>query len=178
MPNSCVCTLKIKGDPEDVGVCLASIGSPGSEVEDKRLFDFERVIPLPREEGIITTRDVAGLWGTKWNARDVTIDRKPDGSGACIQFWTAWTPPVPVIETLADQYPSLEIDLTYIDPQAPIAGRLRRDPADGVWRSIEASYDHGFCQAAVQAESWIAWDDDAEARSVVIEPDVIVPSHP
>jgi hypothetical protein len=184
MPNTCQCTLRIIGDPDDVELCLESISSPRSGVDDQQLFDFDRVIPMgpdlraELEAPSASPLDAFGkltavtlLWGTKWNASGVTIDRKPDGSGACIEFWTAWTPPLPVIETLADQFRSLEFDLTYFDLQAPIAGRLRRDPADGVWRSIEANGDHGFCAAAYEAKSWMMWDQDQEAGPIAGQPE-------
>ncbi len=74
MPNVVHCTLVIIGSPDDVRNCLASIGSPGSEDEDARLFDFDRVIPLPRKyrarADVLNASDevprqvVVSAWGT------------------------------------------------------------------------------------------------------------------
>ena len=79
---------------------------------------------------------MTGLWGTKWNADNVTVERQPDGGGALVKFYTAWAPPRPVISALADRFPSLEFDFVYFDEQAPIAGRARRAPGEGSWATI------------------------------------------
>jgi hypothetical protein len=162
MPNECRCTLEITGDPNNVRGCLAAIATPDSESEDQRLFDFERVIPLPpdpreklglsRTEPIDWRRLRIDSWGTKWNAVSVTIERQPDDSGAVIKFDTAWDPPWPILRTLADRFPRLEFDFVYNDIQLPMAGRARRVPGQG-WVTIDARYDDGFCQAAVEAKS-------------------------
>jgi hypothetical protein len=175
MPNWCACRLKIPGNPNDVRDCLASMATPGSESEDQRLFDFERVIPLPPElreklEAPSATdsdpwdlrAQMVRLWGTKWNAYSVTIERQPDDGGAVINFDTAWTPPEPVIVTLADSFPSLEFDFVYNDIQGPIAGRAWRAPGEA-WATIEARYDDGFCLAAVRAKHW-RWDPRTEEQ--------------
>ena len=192
MPNEVECTLVITGDVNVVEDCLASIGSPGSESDDARLFDFNRVIPIQRApastpnlphqtligraprlwtgvvglaaEGFVaqeyglprmrdqTSNERVAAWGTKWNASDVTLERQPDG-GARIRFFTAWAPPQPVIETLAEKFPSLGFDLTYSDEQMPVAGRMRRDPRCQSWATIDARFDYGFCDAVLGAES-------------------------
>ena len=48
-------------------------------------------------------------WGTKWNA----YSQKKDGT--VIQFETAWTTPVPVIEKLSQQFPEVDIHVDYAD---------------------------------------------------------------
>ena len=165
MPNWCECTLEITGDPKDVRDCLAFIATPQGESDDQRLFDFERVIPLPPElreqlEAPSTAdsdpwdlmAQMIRLWGTKWNACGVTIEHQPDSGEAVIKFDTAWDPPWPILRTLADRFPRLEFDFVYNDIQAPMAGRARRVPGQG-WVTIDARYDDGFCQAAVEAKS-------------------------
>ena len=174
MPNWVRNTLQITGAPEVVSECLASMGSPERESEDDRLLDFERVVSLPpdlrarlevssstEEEAWDRRSEVIGQWGTKWSAFQVTVERQPDGGGAIIKFDTAWTPPMPVISTLADRFPSLEFDFTYLDIQAPIAGRARRAPGGG-WATIDARFDDGFCDAALDAKSG-RWDLSSEA---------------
>ena len=170
MSNEVKCILVITGDPDAVGACLAAMRSPESEDEDQRLFDFERVIPLPPdlraqeappgasgEEAVRWAWRAASVWGTKWNAYGVTIDDQPDG-GARIRFFTAGAPPRPVIETLAEKFPSLGFDLTYSDEQMPVAGRLRRAQGDQVWATLKARHDYGFCDAVLAAESRDAFE--------------------
>lgn len=48
-------------------------------------------------------------WGTKWNAYDISVG---DNS---ISFDTAWSSPVPVIEELSSQFPTIEIELQFVD---------------------------------------------------------------
>jgi Ferredoxin-like domain in Api92-like protein len=183
MPNTCQCTLEITGDPEEVRACLTAMSSPESAVDDERLFDFDRVVPLPAEfrerlkEPSATTSDwldkagqMLGYWGTKWNAYDVTVERQPEGRWARIKFNTAWTPPIPVITTLADQFPNLAFDLAYFDVMAAYAGRGRRAPGDTQWATIEGTYDYGFCDAAFEARSGGSWEQDPNAGSLVGDP--------
>ncbi len=173
MPNVVHCTLVIVGSPDDVRNCLASIGSPGSEDEDARLFDFDRVISLPRKHraraDVLNASDevprqvVVSAWGTKWNAYGVTIDHQPDGGRGRIRFSTAWAPPRPVIATLAERFPNLGFDLTYFDDMGTIAGRLLRTQGDQVWATLEARYDCGFIDAVLGAESRDSWQSDPAA---------------
>ena len=53
-------------------------------------------------------------WGTKWDAYDVEVLERED---TFIQFncFTAWSTPLEVIKTLAEQYPDLTIDVDYAD---------------------------------------------------------------
>jgi len=53
-------------------------------------------------------------WGTKWNASHPTLELRPDGS-AFIAFDTAWSPPIPVIEKLAEMFPDHQFDLEYFE---------------------------------------------------------------
>lgn len=56
-------------------------------------------------------------WGTKWDVcGDATIT---DHSGTHIayRFDTAWSPPVPALERLSEQYPNLEITLDWEEEQ-------------------------------------------------------------
>ena len=46
-------------------------------------------------------------WGTKWNACDVTIETTV--STVVIDFYTAWSPPTPVIEKIGSDFSSLTI---------------------------------------------------------------------
>lgn len=53
-------------------------------------------------------------WGTKWDAYDVEILEQKDDF---IQFnaFTAWSTPLAAINTLAKQYPDLEIEVEFAD---------------------------------------------------------------
>lgn len=53
-------------------------------------------------------------WGTKWNAYDVG-DWKMGRNTAELYFETAWSPPLPVIQKLAENFPTLTFKLSYAD---------------------------------------------------------------
>ena len=48
-------------------------------------------------------------WGTKWNAMDVSVGNNT------IEFDTAWSAPIPVIEKLAEMFPDVTITHTWAD---------------------------------------------------------------
>lgn len=50
------------------------------------------------------------FWGTKWNAMNFKTE-----DADTVRFDTAWTPPLPVIEKLAEMFPGKEIELTWAD---------------------------------------------------------------
>lgn len=55
-------------------------------------------------------------WGTKWDASDVNIqDHAADHKQ--ITFSTPWSPPLPVLVTLSEQYPKLHIELEWEEEQ-------------------------------------------------------------
>ena len=55
-------------------------------------------------------------WGTKWDASDVNVqDHAADHKQ--ITFSTPWSPPLPVLVTLSEQYPNLHIELEWEEEQ-------------------------------------------------------------
>ena len=53
-------------------------------------------------------------WGTKWNAGDAIV--VTDGNGqALFTFMTAWNAPLPIIQKIAKDFPTLSFDLLYAD---------------------------------------------------------------
>lgn len=97
---------------------------------DRRVVDFELVIPIPDEErakfaeltiypGGMTgysLHDYSPMdwqranWGTKWNAYDESLP-----SDGCIRFDTAWSHPFQVIARLSERFPAESIDVKYAD---------------------------------------------------------------
>lgn len=123
MPNWCANDLTIKGKPKMLNKLLKTIETTASEVSEARdttMFDFNKIIPRPESENDNWYNWNTSNWGTKWNACDVgfitdgdwseTYDESSWESGELIiQFNTAWSPPVPVIEALSKQFPSVKI---------------------------------------------------------------------
>lgn len=78
-------------------------------------------------------------WGTKWNVgSDVDIDNL-SGNNISLSFDTAWSPPIPVIAAMCEQYPEVSATLRYIETGNWFAGtvegvngKIEDYPADDV----------------------------------------------
>jgi hypothetical protein len=58
------------------------------------------------------------MWGTKWNAYSQSIDTVSNerlDTVIVIEFDTAWASPDPVIQALAEMFPTLRFNLSYAD---------------------------------------------------------------
>lgn len=53
-------------------------------------------------------------WGTKWDAYEIS-EVSREKRFMQIEFWTAWSTPQAVIETLAEQFPGLTISVDFAD---------------------------------------------------------------
>lgn len=79
----------------------SGVGVPGLSMEDKKAhpqynwYDWN-----------------CSNWGTKWNACDPSVDMDGD-SRLNISFDTAWSPPVPVINALAQRLTELKCTMQY-----------------------------------------------------------------
>lgn len=51
-------------------------------------------------------------WGTKWDIYDATCDRM-DANTLVLNFYTAWSPPMPIYEKLTDM--GFEVNARYLD---------------------------------------------------------------
>jgi hypothetical protein len=71
------------------------------------IFDFERIVPIGDVPDWYHQR--LEQWGTKWVGYDLSIGE------SAVDFFTAWTPPVPVIAKLAELHPELVFRLEYYE---------------------------------------------------------------
>ncbi len=61
-------------------------------------------------------------WGTKWNAYSITGGRTQSYE-AVIHFETAWSPPMPVLDKLAEMFPKAHLRLIWVDEGSDKAHR-------------------------------------------------------
>lgn len=91
-------------------------------------FNFEAIIPIGNPE---MTPDWYNQrvekWGTKWNGYDIVADPADDG----IDFFTAWSPPVPIIKKLAELHPEYEFRLEYYETGCNFRGVTTAKWQDG-----------------------------------------------
>lgn len=118
MPNWTTSSVQMTGIANENGLF--------SEVDGKKCFDFNKIIPEPSTEkeylatggSLYRCPEDAYLqidkdkpwfnwydwhcdhWGTKWNACDTEID-----GDDCIRFDTAWSSPRPIFLALSKMYP-------------------------------------------------------------------------
>ena len=146
MPNWVYNHLTIKGSEEDVAKVKAQVGAVvkrkykgvdevDEKIDEEPIFSFMNILPPPEDKldeyhavhgytGGEKTGDTeynwynfnVREWGTKWDARDVDLLEEHKTS-LHYKFDTAWSPPTPVIEKLAQQNPNLNITLEYREEQ-------------------------------------------------------------
>jgi hypothetical protein len=91
-------------------------------------------------------------WGTKWSAGDAHIERHKD-THITYHFDTAWAPPMPVVEALAEQFPTLSFEFSFCEGGMGFAGRAIYT---GGTLLSEESYDDG---ASMPDEAYFPEDD-------------------
>lgn len=148
MPNWCENDLTIKAKTrkrlDDVMAFVHGHYDDGDD-EEVSPFDFNVIIPYPEiyrkmdEEadnfkGRWEDRPKDGFnsggyewrvdnWGTKWPASEIWVeDLKTDGS-CVVHFSTAWTPPLPIIDKLAEAFPDISFMLRYYEGGMGFSGK-------------------------------------------------------
>ena len=100
---------------------------PGADAERTGIgtFDFNKLIPMPdhiyrgnlgQEERKLYGKDnwydwSISHWGTKWNSYSNDCDE----NSHTLSFQTAWAPPFPIIERLAERYPDVRFTHEWAD---------------------------------------------------------------
>jgi hypothetical protein len=89
--------------------------------QGETVFDFEKIVPIGDVPDWFDKR--IERWGTKWIGYDVRIGE------SSIEFYTAWSPPVPVIKKLAELHKELVFTLEYAEP-----GMMFRGVVTAKWK--------------------------------------------
>jgi hypothetical protein len=129
MPNWCQNEVYIKGDAEELKELLATASKP-TEKEPNPVFLMDNLVPTPKEllegEGWYHWR--LENWGTKWDLEqglDYGETRLIDQSDTTFEmdYSTAWGPNRIFWLTVSKQFPSLVIDLRYVEESMDFMGR-------------------------------------------------------
>jgi len=83
-------------------------------------------------------------WGTKWNAYCYKKPSKVDNNTMIYPFDTAWSVPVPVVITMAKQFPNLSFTLLYGEPGNNFSGRLRFENGKMVLNQADPHYKNNW----------------------------------
>jgi len=127
MPNYCDNWVRISGDNE---VLQMFESQPFTiDLVDRLPVEFQGPITIPsrssagdasRQRYTDSTTWVEEHWGTRWIApmgdhhADLYLKREADGSLQAM-FISAWSPPLPFYNRLAEKYPSVTIEYEYTE---------------------------------------------------------------
>jgi hypothetical protein len=121
MPNHCFNSLTVSGEM----LQIIQREYIGKDKNGDMIFDFEKIIPIGDVPDWYEQR--LKKWGTKWVGYDLYIE------GSTINFYTAWSPPIPIIKKLAELHKAYVFRLEYCEP-----GNAFRGEATAKWQHDEA----------------------------------------
>ena len=116
MPNWCNNTLEIRLKSKKEKQSLINFLKDMTLPNGKITFDFNKVIPRPKEQEANWYEWNIQHWGTKWNidSDDISTTKDEILTGKIsLRFDTAWSPPTPVIQAAALKYTGLSFKLKY-----------------------------------------------------------------
>jgi len=119
MPNHCCNTLIMPADT--LPVILENYVRKDERGEN--IFDFEKIAPvgdIPDWHGQRLEK-----WGTKWVGYDLSI------GDSALDFFTAWSPPIPIIIKLAELHKDLSFRLEYYETGDAFRGYTAAEWQDG-----------------------------------------------
>jgi hypothetical protein len=134
MPNHCENTLILSENEMSLIVDkYVRLNEHGENI-----FDFELITPIGDVHDWYEQRIES--WGTKWVGYDLNV------GGSCMDFFTAWSPPIPIIKKLAELHRDILFKLEYYE-----LGMAFRGIATAKWQDGEVLFDD---------QSWNMTDDD------------------
>jgi len=134
MPNWVMNLVRVNSDTaEELQNFKKQIQSP----EENKLFDFNKIIPMPKE--IAEANDCSWYtwaiknWGTKWNANEVEIAQESD-TYMEYNFLTAWSLPYPIYKKLWEMFPRIRFEVIFAEENdSELSGMLTFCREDHIW---------------------------------------------
>jgi len=121
MPNWCEnrvsFSAKTKEDMKDFKNKAFRKLEDGAEV-----FQFNNLIPIPKEKKDDWYKWNTQNWGTKWDVEAMT--HYEDDKFIEMEFETAWAPPTLVYDYIYNKFPRIEVSWFYHEPGMQYAGYL------------------------------------------------------
>lgn len=129
MPNWSKNRLVITG--EEVEIVKVRSALEGSRGLERLPIDLEKLVPSPANKKAEALLEWRGEnWGTSANIQPEDVIREEEaGHSWLVEFYSAWSPPVEFLESVANRPPfdQVILELTYYEPLAVFAGWLRLD---------------------------------------------------
>lgn len=137
IPNYCTNIIMINGETEILDALAEFIKSDYGDV------DFNKLIMSPvfgkNSDGLDSNSWCMDHWGTKWNAKDIDIVRINENE-LKIEFETAWSPSIPIVDRLAELFPKASINYKYFESDFDFSG-IKTYKNGLVIEDKEGSYD-------------------------------------
>jgi hypothetical protein len=127
MPNWCENIVSIKLRSKRYKKSLNKFVKDNYTKKGIITLDFNKIIPQPKFENENDWYNWnCKNWGTKWNIDEIDVITDNIEMGfAKIIFWTAWSPPIPIIEELSNKYKGIEFKIKYCDPAMAMRGTYK-----------------------------------------------------
>lgn len=140
-----------------------------SKLLPESFSQFTGMLENYRATGYLHEMDFARKeWGTKWNASDT--EANPDVGK--VTFETAWSCPLPVIESLSKKFPTEEIKVRFADEDigsncgefALLAGEYTMQNIAPSWREMTHEQQQKWCAFAYEVKGWTPDVDEVEGE--------------
>jgi hypothetical protein len=129
MPNHCCNSLTVS---EEMVQTITEKYIGEYENGDK-FFDFDRIEPVGDVPDAYEQHKIK--WGTKWEGYDLNIGE------STIDFFTAWSPPVPIIKKLAELHKDTVFRLEYFESGEKFRGIATAEWQDGEVSLVDECWD-------------------------------------
>ena len=151
MPNWCMNSVTIKGNPEKLKAILEAVNN--GEM-------LQHMVPMPKEylddQSWYSWR--IENWGTKWDAGEAYADL--EGDTLSLNFDTAWGPPTTAYETYTTENDDMHIEADYYEPGMGFVGSY--DSGLGTDRSFDIDFTEEDWRDDIPQNLIDDWDLDAE----------------
>jgi len=163
MPNWCMNSLTIKGNPDKLFAL--------KEAADRKGL-LQHMVPMPQaylsDDSWYSWR--LDKWGTKWDVGEVDADL--DGDRLTINFDSAWGPPTEAYEGYVEDNEDMTIEATYYEPGMCFIGRY--DSSEELNESFEVDFGDEDWRDEIpqdliddwgldnEYEQWKEWQEDDE----------------
>jgi hypothetical protein len=139
--------VRVYGEEADVSAFKELVSNLDVQNADQRLFDFNKVLPMPKEVEDTVVPDAnpdqqliekygydnwydwcIAIWGTKWSASEVEVVCD-EGDMVEYNLSSAWGPPVGVYLAIVNRFRRLDVEWFYDEPYDRVAGYLTVEEA-------------------------------------------------
>jgi len=146
MPNWCANEMEVSGPTERVKLFMKEVSGRGPyDREEKNLFDFNKVVPMP-EEAISDYENIGynwqlANWGCKWGASTFSCNIEELSTGSAVAHYVYDTPWAPgnecFFKELSLKYPDLRFFNKYVEPGMAFAGEITAENGNVVDETVE-----------------------------------------